>query len=154
MILPLSQLINALHSLKNSATASIQTLHKDTAAETSSFLKEVTQSQRGFPLCPSNHIRTFSDTAETRYHDRMIRNSLCEVSEPCGMCLCVSLAHSESEGAGSVRAQGESAGRAGQQVTAPPRTRGASCCSCCSLCSLCVEDQSRFCRQLLPEQAR
>uniref|UniRef100_A0AAQ4R4G2 ATP-dependent zinc metalloprotease YME1L1 n=1 Tax=Gasterosteus aculeatus aculeatus TaxID=481459 RepID=A0AAQ4R4G2_GASAC len=29
MIVPLSQLINALHSLKNSATASVQTLHKD-----------------------------------------------------------------------------------------------------------------------------
>uniref|UniRef100_A0A672J3I6 YME1-like 1a n=1 Tax=Salarias fasciatus TaxID=181472 RepID=A0A672J3I6_SALFA len=41
MIVPLSQLINALHSLKNSATASIQTLHKDFTPEHNSFLKEV-----------------------------------------------------------------------------------------------------------------
>ncbi|XP_041669990.1 ATP-dependent zinc metalloprotease YME1L1-like isoform X1 [Cheilinus undulatus] len=36
MILPLSQLINALHSLKNSATASVQTLHKDITPDHSS----------------------------------------------------------------------------------------------------------------------
>lgn len=41
MIVPLGQLINALHSLKNSATASVQTLHKDFTPEHSSFLKEV-----------------------------------------------------------------------------------------------------------------
>uniref|UniRef100_A0A3Q0QYQ8 ATP-dependent zinc metalloprotease YME1L1 n=1 Tax=Amphilophus citrinellus TaxID=61819 RepID=A0A3Q0QYQ8_AMPCI len=40
MIVPLSQLINALHSLKNSATASIQTLHKDFNPEHSAFVKE------------------------------------------------------------------------------------------------------------------
>lgn len=41
MILPLSQLINALHSLKNSATASVQTLHRDFPPEHTSYLKEV-----------------------------------------------------------------------------------------------------------------
>ncbi|XP_061569514.1 ATP-dependent zinc metalloprotease YME1L1-like isoform X2 [Cololabis saira] len=40
MIVPLSQVINGLHSLKNSATASIQTLHKDFSPEHSSYLKE------------------------------------------------------------------------------------------------------------------
>ncbi|XP_034562293.1 ATP-dependent zinc metalloprotease YME1L1 isoform X2 [Notolabrus celidotus] len=50
MILPLSQLINALHSLKNSATASVQTLHKDLAADQSSFLKEPTISLRDLGL--------------------------------------------------------------------------------------------------------
>lgn len=50
MILPLNQLINALHSLKNSATASIQTLHKDTSADHSSFLKESTVSLRDLGL--------------------------------------------------------------------------------------------------------
>uniref|UniRef100_A0A8D3E952 ATP-dependent zinc metalloprotease YME1L1 n=1 Tax=Scophthalmus maximus TaxID=52904 RepID=A0A8D3E952_SCOMX len=37
----LCQLINALNSLKNSATASVQTLHKDFASDHGSFLKEV-----------------------------------------------------------------------------------------------------------------
>nr|CBN82144.1 ATP-dependent metalloprotease YME1L1 [Dicentrarchus labrax] len=50
MILPLSQLINALHSLKNSATASVQTLHKDFAPEHSSFLKEPNVSLRDLGL--------------------------------------------------------------------------------------------------------
>lgn len=40
MILPLSQLINALHSLKSSATASIQTLHRDPGADLSPSLRE------------------------------------------------------------------------------------------------------------------
>ncbi|KAM6971139.1 ATP-dependent zinc metalloprotease YME1L1-like isoform 2-T2 [Tautogolabrus adspersus] len=50
MILPLSQLINALHSLKNSATASIHTLHKDIAPDHSSFLKEPSVSLRDLGL--------------------------------------------------------------------------------------------------------
>ncbi|XP_035507748.1 ATP-dependent zinc metalloprotease YME1L1 isoform X3 [Morone saxatilis] len=50
MILPLSQLINALHSLKNSATASVQTLHKDLVPEHSSFLKEPNVSLRDLGL--------------------------------------------------------------------------------------------------------
>uniref|UniRef100_A0A672J4H8 YME1-like 1a n=1 Tax=Salarias fasciatus TaxID=181472 RepID=A0A672J4H8_SALFA len=50
MIVPLSQLINALHSLKNSATASIQTLHKDFTPEHNSFLKEPSVSLRELGL--------------------------------------------------------------------------------------------------------
>lgn len=50
MIVPLSQLLNALHSLKNSATASIQTLHKDFTPEHSSFLKEPSVSLRELGL--------------------------------------------------------------------------------------------------------
>uniref|UniRef100_A0A3P8WXZ1 ATP-dependent zinc metalloprotease YME1L1 n=1 Tax=Cynoglossus semilaevis TaxID=244447 RepID=A0A3P8WXZ1_CYNSE len=40
MIVPLSQLINALNSLKNSVTGSARVLHKDFPAEHSSFLRE------------------------------------------------------------------------------------------------------------------
>lgn len=50
MIVPLSQLINALHSLKNTATASVQTLHKDFTPEHSSFLKEPNVSLRDLGL--------------------------------------------------------------------------------------------------------
>ncbi|XP_068437904.1 ATP-dependent zinc metalloprotease YME1L1-like isoform X1 [Clinocottus analis] len=50
MILPLSQLINALHSLKNSATASVQTLHKDFIPEHSSYLNEPCVSLRDLGL--------------------------------------------------------------------------------------------------------
>ncbi|XP_074477263.1 ATP-dependent zinc metalloprotease YME1L1 isoform X2 [Sebastes fasciatus] len=50
MIVPLSQLINALHSLKNSATASVQTLHKDFIPEHSSYLKEPSVSLRDLGL--------------------------------------------------------------------------------------------------------
>ncbi|XP_056290355.1 ATP-dependent zinc metalloprotease YME1L1-like isoform X2 [Pseudoliparis swirei] len=50
MIVPLSQLINALHSLKNSATASIQTLHKDFIPEHSSHLNEPCVSLRDLGL--------------------------------------------------------------------------------------------------------
>ncbi|KAF3703763.1 ATP-dependent zinc metalloprotease YME1L1 [Channa argus] len=50
MIVPLSQLINALHSLKNSATASIQTLHKDFTPDHSSFLREPSVSLRDLGL--------------------------------------------------------------------------------------------------------
>uniref|UniRef100_A0A671WJ29 ATP-dependent zinc metalloprotease YME1L1 n=1 Tax=Sparus aurata TaxID=8175 RepID=A0A671WJ29_SPAAU len=50
MILPLSQLINALHSLKNSATASVQTLHRDFPPEHTSYLKEPTVSLRDLGL--------------------------------------------------------------------------------------------------------
>ncbi|XP_053268459.1 ATP-dependent zinc metalloprotease YME1L1 isoform X1 [Pleuronectes platessa] len=50
MIVPLSQIINALHSLKNSATASVQALHKDYTPESSSFLKEPTVSLRELGL--------------------------------------------------------------------------------------------------------
>lgn len=41
MIVPLTQLINALNSLKNSVTGSARVLHKDFPAEHSSFLREV-----------------------------------------------------------------------------------------------------------------
>lgn len=57
-------------------------------------------------------------------------------------------AQCESEGSGSVRAQGESAGRARQQVTAYTGTRRAS------RCSFDMENKPRFCRQLLSQQAR
>ncbi|XP_053198000.1 ATP-dependent zinc metalloprotease YME1L1-like isoform X2 [Scomber japonicus] len=50
MIVPLSQLINALHSLKSTATASVQTLHKDFTPEHSSFLKEPSVSLRDLGL--------------------------------------------------------------------------------------------------------
>ncbi|TMS08969.1 ATP-dependent zinc metalloprotease YME1L1 [Larimichthys crocea] len=50
MMLPLSQLINALHSLKNSATASVQTLHRDFIPEHSSYLKEPSVSLRDLGL--------------------------------------------------------------------------------------------------------
>lgn len=50
MIVPISQLINALHSLKNSATASVQTLHKDYIPEHSSYLKEPSVSLRDLGL--------------------------------------------------------------------------------------------------------
>ncbi|KAM7390197.1 hypothetical protein PAMA_008396 [Pampus argenteus] len=50
MILPLSQLINGLHSLKNTATASVQTLHKDFTPEHNSFLKETSVSLRDLGL--------------------------------------------------------------------------------------------------------
>lgn len=50
MIVPLSQLINALHSLKNSATASIQTLHKDFNPEHSAFAKEPSVSLKDLGL--------------------------------------------------------------------------------------------------------
>lgn len=41
MMLPLTQILNSLHSLKNTATASVQTLHRDFIQEQSSLLKEV-----------------------------------------------------------------------------------------------------------------
>uniref|UniRef100_A0A3Q4GDZ5 YME1-like 1a n=1 Tax=Neolamprologus brichardi TaxID=32507 RepID=A0A3Q4GDZ5_NEOBR len=50
MIVPLSQLINALHSLKNSATASIQALHKDFNPEHSAFLREPSVSLKDLGL--------------------------------------------------------------------------------------------------------
>ncbi|XP_029003209.1 ATP-dependent zinc metalloprotease YME1L1-like isoform X2 [Betta splendens] len=50
MIVPLSQLINALHSLKNSATASVQTLHKDFIPDHSSFPNEPSVSLRDLGL--------------------------------------------------------------------------------------------------------
>uniref|UniRef100_A0A3B5A4H4 ATP-dependent zinc metalloprotease YME1L1 n=1 Tax=Stegastes partitus TaxID=144197 RepID=A0A3B5A4H4_9TELE len=50
MIVPLSQLLNALHSLKNSATASVQALHKDFTPEHNSFLKEPSVSLRDLGL--------------------------------------------------------------------------------------------------------
>ncbi|CAK6968555.1 ATP-dependent zinc metalloprotease YME1L1-like isoform X2 [Scomber scombrus] len=50
MIVPLSQLINALHSLKSTATASVQTLHKDFTPEHSSFIKEPSVSLRDLGL--------------------------------------------------------------------------------------------------------
>uniref|UniRef100_A0A8D3BNY5 YME1 like 1 ATPase n=1 Tax=Scophthalmus maximus TaxID=52904 RepID=A0A8D3BNY5_SCOMX len=46
----LCQLINALNSLKNSATASVQTLHKDFASDHGSFLKEPAVSLRDLGL--------------------------------------------------------------------------------------------------------
>ncbi|KAK1885032.1 ATP-dependent zinc metalloprotease YME1L1 [Dissostichus eleginoides] len=50
MIVPLSQLINALHSLKTSATASIQTLQQGFIPEHSSYLKEPSVSLRDLGL--------------------------------------------------------------------------------------------------------
>ncbi|XP_039899869.1 ATP-dependent zinc metalloprotease YME1L1 isoform X2 [Simochromis diagramma] len=50
MIVPLSQLINVLHSLKNSATASIQALHKDFHPEHSAFLREPSVSLKDLGL--------------------------------------------------------------------------------------------------------
>uniref|UniRef100_A0A8C3B4G4 ATP-dependent zinc metalloprotease YME1L1 n=1 Tax=Cyclopterus lumpus TaxID=8103 RepID=A0A8C3B4G4_CYCLU len=50
MIVPLSQLINALHALKNSATASVQALHKDFLPEHSSYLNEPCVSLRDLGL--------------------------------------------------------------------------------------------------------
>ncbi|CAN9506420.1 unnamed protein product [Ophioblennius macclurei] len=50
MIVPVSQLINALHSLKNSATASVQALHKDFPPEHNSLLKEPNVSLRDLGL--------------------------------------------------------------------------------------------------------
>lgn len=50
MMVPLSQLLGALHSLKNSATASVQTLHKDFNPEHTSFLKEPSVSLRDLGL--------------------------------------------------------------------------------------------------------
>lgn len=49
-MLPLSQLINALHSLKSTATASVQTLHKDIALDHSPHLKEPSVSLRDLGL--------------------------------------------------------------------------------------------------------
>uniref|UniRef100_A0A674NBL1 ATP-dependent zinc metalloprotease YME1L1 n=1 Tax=Takifugu rubripes TaxID=31033 RepID=A0A674NBL1_TAKRU len=50
MLLPLSQLINALHTLKNSATASIQTLNRDLISEHNSHLREPHVSLRDLGL--------------------------------------------------------------------------------------------------------
>ncbi|CAG05480.1 unnamed protein product, partial [Tetraodon nigroviridis] len=50
MLFPVSQLINALHSLKNSATASIQTLNRDLIPEHTSYLREPSVSLRDLGL--------------------------------------------------------------------------------------------------------
>nr|XP_057916277.1 ATP-dependent zinc metalloprotease YME1L1-like [Doryrhamphus excisus] len=50
MIVPLSQLISGLHSLKNSATASVQTLHKDFSPEPTWLPKEPSVSLRDLAL--------------------------------------------------------------------------------------------------------
>ncbi|KAM6900655.1 ATP-dependent zinc metalloprotease YME1L1-like [Xenentodon cancila] len=50
MIVPLSQVISGLHSLKNSATASIQTLQKDFTPEHSLYLREPNVSLRDLGL--------------------------------------------------------------------------------------------------------
>ncbi|XP_037550214.1 ATP-dependent zinc metalloprotease YME1L1 [Nematolebias whitei] len=50
MIVPFSQIINALHSLKSSPTASIQTLHKDVSQEHSSYLREPSVSLKDLGL--------------------------------------------------------------------------------------------------------
>ncbi|KAM9333377.1 ATP-dependent zinc metalloprotease YME1L1-like isoform 2-T2 [Pholidichthys leucotaenia] len=50
MIAPLNQVISALHSLKNSATASVQTLHKDFPPEHKTFLKEPSVSLKDLGL--------------------------------------------------------------------------------------------------------
>ncbi|XP_004081220.1 ATP-dependent zinc metalloprotease YME1L1 isoform X2 [Oryzias latipes] len=55
MVVPLSQLISAFHSLKNSATASVKTLHTDFSPELSSHLKEPNVSLRDLGL---SEIRT------------------------------------------------------------------------------------------------
>ncbi|XP_041824224.1 ATP-dependent zinc metalloprotease YME1L1-like isoform X2 [Melanotaenia boesemani] len=50
MMVPLGQLINALHSLKSSATASVQTLHKDFTSEHTKYLREPSVSLRDLGL--------------------------------------------------------------------------------------------------------
>ncbi|RVE58590.1 hypothetical protein OJAV_G00195900 [Oryzias javanicus] len=55
MVVPLSQVINAFHSLKNSATASVKTLHTDFSAEHTSYLKQPNVSLRDLGL---SEIRT------------------------------------------------------------------------------------------------
>lgn len=46
MMLPLTHILNSLHSLKNTATASVQTLHREFVQEQSSILKEVSHAQK------------------------------------------------------------------------------------------------------------
>ncbi|KAM4544303.1 ATP-dependent zinc metalloprotease YME1L1-like isoform 1-T1 [Fundulus diaphanus] len=50
MVVPLSQVVNALHSLKNSATASVHSLHKDFGQEHGSYLKEPSVALRDLGL--------------------------------------------------------------------------------------------------------
>ncbi|KAM4718485.1 ATP-dependent zinc metalloprotease YME1L1-like [Anableps anableps] len=50
MVVPLSQVLNTLHSLKSSATASVHSLHKDFSQEHSSYLKEPSVSLRDLGL--------------------------------------------------------------------------------------------------------
>uniref|UniRef100_A0A3B3YUT7 ATP-dependent zinc metalloprotease YME1L1 n=1 Tax=Poecilia mexicana TaxID=48701 RepID=A0A3B3YUT7_9TELE len=50
MVVPLSQVLNALHSLKSSATASVHSLHKDFRQEHKSYLKEPSVSLRDLGL--------------------------------------------------------------------------------------------------------
>ncbi|XP_038163849.1 ATP-dependent zinc metalloprotease YME1L1-like isoform X1 [Cyprinodon tularosa] len=50
MVVPISQVVNALHSLKTSATASVHSLHKDFRQEHSSYLKEPSVSLRDLGL--------------------------------------------------------------------------------------------------------
>lgn len=50
MVVPLSHVLNALHSLKNSATASVRSLHKDFRQEPGSYLKEASVSLRDLGL--------------------------------------------------------------------------------------------------------
>ncbi|XP_013860872.1 ATP-dependent zinc metalloprotease YME1L1 isoform X2 [Austrofundulus limnaeus] len=50
MVVPFSQVINALHSLKNSATASVQAFHKDFSHEPNSYVKEPSVSLRDLGL--------------------------------------------------------------------------------------------------------
>ncbi|XP_077592588.1 ATP-dependent zinc metalloprotease YME1L1-like [Stigmatopora nigra] len=58
MLVPLGQLISALHSLKNTATASVQTLHKDFIPEHSTLAKELNTSLRdlGFSEFRGAHL--------------------------------------------------------------------------------------------------
>ncbi|XP_047206367.1 ATP-dependent zinc metalloprotease YME1L1-like isoform X3 [Girardinichthys multiradiatus] len=50
MVVPLSQVVNALHSLKSSASASVHSLHKEFRQEHSSYLKEPSVSLRDLGL--------------------------------------------------------------------------------------------------------
>lgn len=45
MMLPLTQILNSLHTLKNTATASVQSLHRDFGQEQSSIFKEVSHAK-------------------------------------------------------------------------------------------------------------
>lgn len=137
MIVPLSQLINALHSLKNSATASVQTLHKDFTPDHNSFLKEV----RWTPQIHDN-FRWFRGST---VHKHVGSNCLHEGVD--NLLWHLLTAQCEFEGSWPVRDQSEPAGRAGQQDIAYTRTRGAS------HCSFDMEDESCFHRQLLSQQA-
>lgn len=148
MLLPVSQLINALHSLKNSATASIQTLNRDLIPEHNSYLREVRchSYARVVQLyCTFTHSTVPSVAAEYTTQLFCWRDiAVIGLAEPVVMSSFV--AQCESEGPRPVRDQDESAGRAGQQVAAPTTARRTP------QGSVGVEDKSCFLRQFFSQQ--